>query len=79
MSCHLNDGPEGKYVINGLMSGFETYLSPNSEVSTLNLTRELHMENHSIELQECMAHHDHLKIVGIQARARFVYRVNDVM
>jgi hypothetical protein len=26
-----------------------------------------------------MAHHDHPVIVGIQARARFVYRVNDVM
>jgi hypothetical protein len=40
MSCLLNDGPEGKDVINGLMRGSESCMSPSSEVSTLKLTRE---------------------------------------
>jgi hypothetical protein len=70
---------EGKDVINGLMIGPESCLSPSSEVSTLKLTRELHMESRSIELRECMAHHDRPVIVGIRAGARFVYRVNDVV
>jgi hypothetical protein len=66
MSCLLNDGSEGKDVINGLMSGSESCLPPNFEVSTLKLTRELHMENCSIELRECMAHHDLPLIVGLR-------------
>jgi hypothetical protein len=52
-------------VINGLMSGSKFYLSPSSKVSTLQLTRELPMENRILELRESMAHHDHLVIVGV--------------
>jgi hypothetical protein len=65
MSCLLNDGPESKDVINGLMRGSESCLSLSSEVSTLKLTRELPMENRSIELRECMAHHDRPANVGV--------------
>jgi hypothetical protein len=79
MSCLLNDGPKNKDVINGLMSGSESCLFPSFEVSTLMLPIELHMENRSIELQECMAYHDRPVIIGIRARARFVYWVSDVM
>ena len=79
MSCLLNNGLESKDVINGLMRGSESCMSLSSEVSTLKLTRELPMENRSIELRECMAHHDRPVIVGIRARAQFVYRVNDVV
>jgi hypothetical protein len=61
------------------MSGSKSYLSLGSEVSTLKLTREVPMENRSIELQECVAHHDRPVIVGVRAGALFVYRVNDVM
>jgi hypothetical protein len=69
MLCLLNDGLEGKYVNNGLMSGYESFLPPGSEVPTIKLTRELHMENRSVELRECMTHHVCPVIVGIQARA----------
>jgi hypothetical protein len=65
MSCLLDDGPEGKDVDNGLMSGSEIYLSSNSVGSTLKLVRELHMENRSIELRECVTHHDRLVVIGI--------------
>jgi hypothetical protein len=75
VSCLLNDGSTGKDVINGMMCGSKSCLSPSSEVSTLKLTRELPMESCSIELRECMAHHDRLVIVGIRAGARFVYLV----
>jgi hypothetical protein len=79
LSCLLNDGLEGKDVINGQVSESKSFLSLSSEVSMLNLTRELHMESSSIEFQECMAHHGRPIIVGIQVGAQFVYRVNDVM
>jgi hypothetical protein len=69
MSCFLNDGLEGKDVINGLISGSESCLSHSFEVSTLKLTRELHIKNCRIELRECMAHHDCPVIVGIRAGA----------
>ena len=79
MSRLLNDGPKGEDVINGLMSESESCLSLSSEVSTHKPTRELPMESRSIELRECMAHHDRPIIVGIRAGPQFVYRVNDVM
>jgi hypothetical protein len=34
-------------------------------VSMLKLTREIPMESRSIELRECVAHHDRPVIVGI--------------
>jgi hypothetical protein len=52
-------------VINGLMSGSNSCPSLSSEVSMLKLTRELPMENRSIELRECMAQHDPPIIVGV--------------
>jgi hypothetical protein len=65
MLCVLNDGLEGKDMINGLMSRSESSLSLSFEVSTLNFTRELPMESRTIELRECMAHHDSPVIVGV--------------
>jgi hypothetical protein len=52
-------------VINGLMSKSESYLSPSSQGSLIKLLRELHMENHDIELPERVAHHDCPTVVGI--------------
>jgi hypothetical protein len=66
-------------VINGLMSGSKSRMSHSDEVSTLKLTRELHMENCNIELRERVVHHDCLVVVGIRGRALFVYWVNDMM
>jgi hypothetical protein len=63
--CLLTDGSKDKDVINGLMSGLESCLPPSSKVSLFKLTRELHMENCSIELRERVAHHDCLVVVGI--------------
>jgi hypothetical protein len=65
MSCLLNDGLEGKYVMNDLMSGSESCMSPSSQGSLIKLFRELHMENCGIELRENVAHHDRLVVVGI--------------
>jgi hypothetical protein len=65
MSYLLNDGLEGKDMINGLMRVSETYLSPISERSLLKLTSELHVENRSIALRERVTHHDRPIVVGI--------------
>ena len=66
-------------MINGLTNGSESYLSPSSHGSLIKLLRELHMENHGIELQEHVPDHDRPIVVGIRTRARFVDRVNNVM
>ena len=58
-------GLEGKDMINGLMSGLETCLSSSFEGSLFKLTRELHVENCSIELPERVTHHDRPVVVGI--------------
>jgi hypothetical protein len=50
MSSLHNDGPKDKDVINGLMSGSKSCMSPSSEVSTLKLIRNLPMESRIIEL-----------------------------
>jgi hypothetical protein len=45
----------------------------------LKLTTKIDMESRNIDLQECMNHYDFPIIVGIRARARFVYQGNDVV
>ena len=72
--CLLNDGLEGEDVVDSLVS-----LSSSSELSLLKVTRELHMENHGIQFQECVAHHDRPVVVGICVGTRFMNRVDDVM
>jgi hypothetical protein len=54
-------------------------MSPSSEVSLLKVTGELHMENYSMQLRECVAHHDRPVVVGICAGTGFMNRVDDVM
>jgi hypothetical protein len=66
MLCILNDGPEGKDVVNGLMSRSESCLSPTSQGSLIKHLREFRMENRDIELQERVAHHDRHVVVGIR-------------
>jgi hypothetical protein len=52
MSGLLNDGLEGKYVVNGLMSRSKYCLSPSSQRSLIKLLREIHiMDNHGIDIQ----------------------------
>jgi len=65
MSFLFNDVLEGKYVINNQMSGLESYLSPSSEGYFLKITREIHMENYNIKIQEHVSHHDIHVVVGI--------------
>jgi hypothetical protein len=65
MMCLFNDGLEGKYVINGLISRLKFFLSSSSEGYFLNLTRDVHMKNHSIEFRERVAHHHRPIVDGI--------------
>jgi hypothetical protein len=74
----LNDGLECKYVINGVMSESESDLSFSSKVSPLKLSRELLMEDRSIELREHVANNDHSAIVKIFDSTQFVNRMNCV-
>lgn len=72
MSYLLNDDLKCKDVINDLKWEKETYMSPSSNESPLKLSREIHMKDHSIEVGEDMAHHDHSIVVWIYIETWFM-------
>ena len=47
-------------------------LSSSSELSLLKVTRELHMENHVMQFQEFVAHHDRPVVFRICVGTRFM-------
>jgi hypothetical protein len=63
-------------VIGGLMCRTEPCMSPSSKESPLNLPRELHMKDYSIELGEGVAHHDRSVVIWIYIETRFMDRIN---
>ena len=72
MSLLLGDGSEGEYVVNILMGRYETIMSPNFNMSPLNIYTNFHIENYGIELREFVTHHDHPIVVHIWIGSQFV-------
>ena len=75
----LNQGSEGKNVVNSMMCWVEPCLTSGSKISLFKVPGKLHMKNCSIEFQERVAYHDRSVVVSLRSGYRLVNQMDDMV